>query len=120
MSLREIGLSGEHIAVSYLKKKGYKILATNFQLRFGEIDIVAQKGQTLCFVEVKTRNNTKFGNPEEAVSFQKQKRISLAATVYLSAYKPEFEDCRFDVLSLLMGHPIHIKHYESAFDSPLG
>ena len=119
MSLREIGFEGEKIAVSYLKKKGYKILKTNFLLRCGEIDIVAQKDQTLCFVEVKTRHNTKFGYPEESVHYGKQKRMSLAATVYLARYKPKFEDCRFDVLSLLIDNSIQIKHYEAAFDSPL-
>ena len=117
MSLREVGDRGEKLAISYLKEKGYKILKTNFELRMGEIDIIAQKEQTLCFIEVKMRSSIKFGFPFESVHSAKQKRISIAASVYLSRYRQKFEDCRFDVLSILMDNPIQIEHFEGAFDS---
>ena len=71
---KSIGDMGERRAVKFLKKKGYKILETNFKTNFGEIDIIARKGDYICFVEVKTRSSDNFGEPREAVNFHKQKK----------------------------------------------
>ncbi len=68
----EEGLSGEDAACQYLEQKGYKILRRNFRCYSGEIDIIAAKGQTLSFIEVKTRSSTLYGLPREAVTFGKQ------------------------------------------------
>jgi putative endonuclease len=65
---REFGDKGERLAEKVLLKKGYKLLARNFRSRFGELDLVMQDRETLVFIEVKTRVNTKFGRPEEAVT----------------------------------------------------
>ena len=73
---KNIGDMGEKKAVKFLKKKGYRILETNFKTKFGEIDIIAKKEGCICFVEVKTRSSDNFGEPREAVNFYKQQKIS--------------------------------------------
>lgn len=82
MSTVSAGRLGEKAARAFLKKKGYKILATNFRSRFGEIDIVASHKKVLVFVEVKTRWSEAFGHPEEAVTPWKLKKIVKAGNYY--------------------------------------
>lgn len=102
MSLRVLGNVGEEFAKSLLLRNGYKILTRNFRTRFGEIDIVAVDDDTLVFVEVKTRRNSKFGEPEEAASYHKLSHIKKAAQYYLLRYKIPFKKQRIDVVSLLV------------------
>jgi len=96
-----LGRSGEEAAVVLLKENGYKILARNYKTRLGEIDIVAQDKDTLCFVEVKARLSERFGLPSEAVSRFKQRQISKAALVFLKEKKLLDKKARFDVVSVL-------------------
>lgn len=77
------GNYGEDLACEYLKKQGYKIIERNFRIRGGEIDIVAKDGETLVFVEVKTRWSHDFGLPKESVTFWKIKSLLKTAGVYL-------------------------------------
>ena len=77
-----LGKLGEDFAVKFLLQKDYRILARNFRSRFGEIDIVAQKGDALVFVEVKTRWSKKFGGPFEAVTPWKIQKIKRTAEYY--------------------------------------
>jgi len=94
------GNLGEDLAVRYLQKHGYKILDRNFHCRFGEIDIIAQDGQTLVFVEVKTRWSKKFGEPQEAVTFRKLKSI-IKTGQYFKLLHPKLpEDLRIDVVAI--------------------
>ena len=73
---KELGQKGEETAALYLRRKGYKIIEQNYRYsRLGEIDLIAQEGKDLVFVEVKTRSSLSFAEPEEAVNYQKQKRI---------------------------------------------
>ena len=72
-----LGRKGEDAACRYLKKHGYKILKRNYVTPFGEADIVARKGDTYCFVEVKTRESDAFGLPTEAVNREKQRRYRI-------------------------------------------
>ena len=72
----ELGRSGERIAVNFLKINGYDIISTNFRNKIGQIDVIAKDKETICFVEVKTRRNQRFGQPTEAVEFSKQRKIS--------------------------------------------
>jgi putative endonuclease len=79
---KDFGDKGEEFAAQLLKKKGYKVVARKFRSTFGEIDIVAVKGGTLYFVEVKTRWSLKYGNPEEAVTPKKVAKIKRAGEYY--------------------------------------
>ncbi len=91
---------GEDDAVRWLEKQGYEVLARNVVNHGGEIDVVAQEGSTLCFVEIKARAGDRFGLAIEAVGFSKQRRLSRAASLYLTARGWHGRACRFDVLGL--------------------
>jgi len=97
----EFGKQAEKAAVDFLKVKGYKILECNYRTKFGEIDIIAQDKDVLCFVEVKARHSLNLGAPEEAVFTRKQRQISKAAIYYLKVNKLLGSQARFDVLTLL-------------------
>ena len=79
-----VGAWGEALAAEYLRKKRYSILATNFRIRMGEIDLIASNRKYLVFVEVKLRKNTDFALAREFVDERKQKRLRSAAAVYLA------------------------------------
>ena len=83
------GALGEKLAAEHLKGLGYRILKTNFRCSKGEIDIIAQDGDYLAFVEVRARTGTGFGTPEESVThFKKEKLISLALTYLQTLHHP--------------------------------
>jgi putative endonuclease len=99
----KLGEKGEGLAVKYLKKKGYKIITQNYKTRIGEIDIIAREGDTLVFVEVKTRESIAYGKPFEAVDYFKKRKIANVALLYLKKLK-EIPPCRFDVVSIYFDH----------------
>ena len=108
---RQTGTIYEEKASQFLKENGYQILQKNFYTKFGEIDIVAKDGDYLVFVEVKYRKNGGLFAALEAVTIEKQKRMILAAKVYL--YTKEFNmdvPCRFDVIGFQGEEMIHIKN----------
>ena len=80
---REIGDFGEEITSKYLEKNGYRILDRNYSKPFGEIDIIAIKGDVISFVEVKTRKSDDFAYAAEAVDFYKQERIKRARQAFI-------------------------------------
>ena len=80
---REIGDFGEEITSKYLEKNGYRILDRNYSKPFGEIDIIAIKGDVISFVEVKTRKSDDFAYAAEAVDYYKQERIKRASQAFL-------------------------------------
>lgn len=95
---RGLGDRGEARATRELERRGYAVLEKNFRCRFGEIDIICQKGRMLVFVEVKYRGGSRFGAPGAAVDLRKQRRISNAASCYLHLHRcPTDTPCRFDV-----------------------
>ena len=94
------GKAGEKAAVAFLKKQGYRILKKNFRTAVGEIDIIAEQGRTVVFIEVKTRSGDKFGHPFEAITSAKQKKISRTAESFLSRFKVKDRDLRFDVVAV--------------------
>jgi len=94
------GRRGEGIAISYLKKQGYKIVEKNYRTKLGEIDIIANHKGCVCFIEVRAKNNTAFGLPEETILKKKQLQISKAALVYIKKYELENKSCRFDVVCI--------------------
>lgn len=109
---RKLGADKEQTAANYLQGLGYDILETNFRTRYEEIDIVARDGKTLVFVEVKYRTNDNFGNPLEAVTPAKQKKISMGAVSYLNMKKisAEHTSIRFDAIGICGDKITHIKN----------
>ena len=96
-----LGKKGEAQAVVFLKKKGYKILKTNYVNKLGEIDIICRHKDEIVFVEVKTRTSEKFGLPRESVTEYKQNKIRLVATLYLQSNNILDSKVRFDVIEVL-------------------
>ena len=113
----EFGQKSEDFAEEFIKNKGFIIIKKNFRLgKYGEIDIIANDKDTLVFLEVKARTNDKYGEPEEAVTFSKQRNIRRIAESYLYINKIENVPCRFDVISIKYNHGNkEIKHIENAF-----
>jgi len=110
---------GESLAVAHLKAREYKILAQNYRAIRGEIDIVAQDGDCIVFVEVKTRRSLKFGVPQAAVTKQKQRQISKIALTYLQSKNLWDAPCRFDVIGIHLSSKselLWLEHIESAFE----
>ena len=99
---KAVGILGERLAFSYLRKRGYKILLANYVSPVGEIDLVARDGSSLVFVEVKTRRSEAMGVPAESVTFRKRRQIVKAAQYYLKEYNLFDRDCRFDVVSIYL------------------
>ncbi len=96
----DLGRLGEDLAAERLRQDGYRILARNYRNPFGEIDIIAQDGQTLCFIEVRTRTETWHGHPFDSISPAKQRKIIRAARGYLAQQDTEDVDARFDVVAV--------------------
>ena len=110
-----LGIKGEEIAAEHLKKSGYKILFRNWKWGKNEIDIIAEKDETVVFVEVKTRTDEFLGGVASAISREKQQSIIYAADGYIRRYNVDKES-RFDVLTIIMSGETHtIDHIESAF-----
>lgn len=113
------GKLGEQKAAEYLQKLGYKILERNYRYsRYAEIDIIAKDKDTIVFAEVKTRTNTAFGHPFEAVNHTKIENIFKAALSYLKNTKESYKKYRIDVISVVgdlkIEHPKieHLKNIE--------
>lgn len=99
MSRKTIGDLGESFAAEVYEKSGYTVVTRNYHSRYGEIDLIAENDDTLCFVEVKTRNFSSVGTPAEAVDYRKQKKLTLTAMKYLTEAEC-YKQPRFDVLEL--------------------
>jgi len=100
-SKRKFGNEGEEIAVNYLIENGYNIRKKNFKFgNVGEIDIIAEDGDYLCFIEVKTRTNLNYGHPLESITPSKIKAARKAAEGYIHINKLYNRDCRFDAIAI--------------------
>lgn len=95
-----LGKIGEEIARKYLQKIGYRIVCSNYRQQQGEIDIVAEDGEFLVFIEVKTRSGLSFGDPLEAVNSHKRRQIARAATRYMAENNCFERPARFDVVGV--------------------
>jgi len=93
------GAWGEAVAAEYLRKKRYTIVASGYRCRFGEIDLIVQNKKFLVFVEVKLRKNQSFAQAREYVDLNKQRRIRMSASLYLSQYPTRLQP-RFDVIEV--------------------
>lgn len=115
--MKLLGSKGEDLAARYLKGKGYRITARNFKTPIGEIDIIAQDGEAVVFVEVKTRADDSFGHPFEAVDRRKQEKLKKVALYYLKNHLKDDAQSRFDVLSIITGSgKDEIEHIVDAFE----
>lgn len=111
----DLGNIGEDIAVNFLKKANYIILNRNWRYQKAEIDIIAKHNNNLIIVEVKTRSNNYFTNPEDAINAKKIKLLALAAEAYLLKMNLDLE-IQFDVISIIKNKTItEIKHMQNAF-----
>lgn len=111
-----LGARGEALAEQHLKQAGYRIVARNYRCRFGEIDLVAEEGGNLVFVEVKTRRSGVFGHPLEAVDRHKRGQLSRAARRYLEENGASERFCRFDVVAVCLEGKPHLELVRNAFD----
>ena len=111
----ELGELGEKMAVKYLEVNGYQILETNYRFGRDEVDIIAKIEDFIVFVEVKTRESNFMGEPEEAVTKAKQKRIIKVANNYIIENDLDNES-RFDIFGIIINQNTEIvKHLISAF-----
>lgn len=102
------GLDAEDAAAALLARHGLEILARNYRTRLGEIDLVARDGETLVFVEVRSRASDRFGGALESVTAAKRHRLVAAARQYLSLLRRE-PPCRFDVVTVQAGEPAWLR-----------
>ncbi|SMB95397.1 putative endonuclease [Thermanaeromonas toyohensis ToBE] len=99
---RQKGWQGEEVAATFLKEQGYHLRERNFRCPLGEIDIVAEEGGEIVFIEVRTRSSSAFGLPQESIDFRKQNRLRRLASFYLKQRKLHGQPCRFDVVAVLL------------------
>jgi putative endonuclease len=97
---QQLGRIGEELAVAELERRGYAILERRYRTRCGEIDVIADDGGVLVFVEVKARAAAEFGTAAEAVTRQKQRKLARMATDYLARAEIRNRPCRFDVVAI--------------------
>lgn len=109
MNTRNKGNNGEAIAAAYLESRKCVILARNYYIRGGEVDIIFRDADTIVFCEVKLRRQSRFGTGAEAVDCTKQKRICKAALDWASSNKNVDEKYRFDIIEVDNGKINHIK-----------
>lgn len=115
----ELGKEGEEKAAAYLQDKGYTILHRNWHAGRKELDIVAEKDKELIIVEVKTRRNEEFGNPEDAVTPRKIRNIVASADAYIKQFAIDLP-VRFDIITVVGTRPpFEIEHIEEAFLPPV-
>ena len=112
-----VGRLGEDLALKKLKELGYRCIARNYRCALGEMDLIARDGETLVFVEIKTRRDRSLAYAKEAVDERKKRQLSKVALAYMKA-----EDCcdvksRFDVVAIsLHGNTKQIEVIQNAFD----
>lgn len=100
MRRQELGILGENLAVDELTRRGYAILERRYRTRYGEIDIVAEDQGTIVFVEVKAREDVRFGTAAEQVTTRKQRKVASRAVEYLFRTYVTDRPCRFDVVAI--------------------
>lgn len=118
---QRIGKVGEAEAARRLKLAGNEILALNWRCRSGEVDIVAREGDTIIFVEVRSRGSAsgqRFGTAAESVDYRKQMKVRAVSQIYLRQYRLHDAPVRFDVIAITIGQDGSIeayRHYKAAF-----
>ncbi len=121
-SRSRLGELGERLARQHLVKRGCQILHTNYRCQWGEVDVVAREGDTILFVEVKTRRSSSFGTPEEAITPAKAERLITTAETYLDEHNIADKHWRIDLISVeldRMGRVLPLRHLEDAVERHL-
>lgn len=112
----QLGRRGEDAACDLYRRLGFQVLERNYRAGRGEIDVVARRGDTIVFCEVKTRGSDAWGIPAEAVDRAKQARLRRLAAAWLAERRPGCVDVRFDVVSVIVrGDQIDVSHMPDAF-----
>ncbi len=117
-----LGREGERLAERHLRGLGYKTIARQYSTPVGELDLVMRDRDTVVFVEVKTRGDRKFAEPEDAITRDKRRRLVRTARWYLEHTGRAEQPCRFDVVTIILppdGEP-QIRHYPDAFEAEPG
>jgi len=116
--MNDRGAAAEALAARFLQERGVRIVERNYRCRGGEIDIIARDGQTTVFIEVKAREGKDFGEPVEAVTPWKRRRISRIALEYLARHHLDESPCRFDVVSICLDRDrTVVSIIQNAFDA---
>jgi len=114
---RDLGKLGEELALKEIKGIGYKCLARNYRCPLGEVDLVAKDGDTLVFIEIKTRKGKSIGYAKEAVNGRKRRQLSKVALTYIKANNCWHMRSRFDVVAISFNHNgREIEIIKNAFD----
>ena len=121
MDTKTLGKRGETLATILLMLKGYRIIRRNYRIKSSEIDIIAKKGDTYVFAEVKTRSSDRFSKAVEAVDAFKQRRIIMGAMYFIAGHC-EDENARFDIIEVYRNEKslfcrYRINHIKNAFDA---
>lgn len=115
-SSSQTAVLGENASAAYLLKQGYRVLCRNYRSRVGEIDIVCEHKGVIIFVEVKTRRNTRYGMPAEAVHYRKQQKIISTAMQYLGENQLYGKSFQFDIIEVFIDKSIlRYNHIMNAF-----
>ena len=116
---QQLGIVGEELAARELASRGYAILERRYRTRFGEIDIVAEDGETLVFVEVRARATEEFGRAADTVDDSKKRKVTAMAVEYLARHHVTNRPCRFDVVAIdaALSDTPEISVYPAAFDA---
>ncbi len=115
MGRQQIQMLGEDSAAGLLERKGMRVVARNWRCKLGELDLVAMDGSTIVFVEVKCRSRDQLYDPALAVDARKRTRLRRVAEAFLAMQHPQYRDCRFDVVSVVAGTPVRLRHLVDAF-----
>jgi putative endonuclease len=105
----DVGATGEDRAASLLVRSGLRIIERNYRCKVGELDIVALDGDTLVFVEVRSRQSTEYGSALEAVGWNKRRKVSRVAQQYIGSRRPRFQTARFDVIAITGDQIEHVR-----------
>jgi len=112
-----VGHAGEAAALAFLRDQGMEILARDWRTTVGQIDVVAQDGETLVLVEVKARRGAGFGLPEEAVDARKRQKLRTLLEMYRAQTKRREQPCRIDVLGLILDDKLQVTRTEHIKDA---
>jgi putative endonuclease len=118
MNRRKVGDEAEQLVVEHLEREGYVVRDRNVLCRRGELDVVAEKGSVLAFVEVRMRSTSVWGDPASTVTFAKQRKVVLAAHEYCQRHRLFDRMIRFDVASVVgRGRTGNVEHIADAFEA---
>ena len=117
---QQFGELGERIAERWLRRQGWRVIQRRFRSGHRDIDLVVERDGTVAFVEVKARQGTEFGDPVEAVNWQKQRELARSASVWIDRHGRPREVYRFDVVGVLVeGERVRVRHIPNAFSVPV-